>query len=297
MSSASDPQSDNPVPRVALSNSKVSKRVQTALLTSAVALTTILASSEIPIYILATAILYFAAIEVKEVFGGTSKILAVLSVIGVTITLYLLRYITHAETPFIALIAVIVGTIGVALRIKRQKPHFLDALALGWLAGPMACALWLHNESADTTKLFSPNLLALVAIPLWLGDTAAYYIGKRYGKKLLAPTISPKKTVEGAIANFLMCTASSFLIGHILNQNLDRPIPTLAILTVGTMTGILGQLGDLLESALKRSAGVKDSGTILPGHGGILDRIDSFLFAAVPASIALWLLASTSFPH
>jgi len=295
MSSASDPQSEIPAPRVAFSVNRLSKRVQTALLSGIIALAIILASSEIPIYILATAILYYAAIEVKELFGGTSKFMAVLSVLGVTVTLYLLQYITHIDTPFIALAAVIIGTIGVTLRIRRQKPHFLDALALGWLAGPMACALWLHNESADTTKIFSPNLLALVALPLWLGDAAAYYIGKKYGKKLLAPTISPKKTVEGAIANFVTCTASSFLIGHILNLNLDRPIPLVAILATGMMTGILGQLGDLLESALKRSVGIKDSGTILPGHGGILDRIDSFLFAAVPASIILWILARNSF--
>jgi phosphatidate cytidylyltransferase len=295
MPSASDPQSDSPGQRVAFSVNKVSKRVQTALLSGVIALATILASSEYPIYILAIVILYFAALEVKEVFGGTSKLMATLSVLAVTIALYLLKYITHVPTPFVALAAVIVGTIGVTLRIRRKTPHFLDALALGWLAGPMACALWLHNESADTTKIFSPNLLALVALPLWLGDAAAYYVGKRYGKKLLAPKISPKKTIEGAIANFVTCTFSSVIIGQILNQNLDRPIPTLAIVTIGMMTGVLGQLGDLLESALKRSAGVKDSGTILPGHGGILDRIDSFLFASVPASIILWVLARNSF--
>ncbi len=295
MSSASDPPSDNPTPRVAQPSNSVQQRVQTALIAGITSLLAILATSEIPIYVLAFAVLYFAALEVKEVFGGTTKLMALLSVFGVTSGLYLLRYVTHAPTPIASLFAVAVGTVGVALRIKRQKPHILDALALGWLAGPVACAVWLHNESADSTRIFSPNLLVLVALPLWLGDAAAYFVGKKYGKRLLAPSISPKKTVEGAIANFITCTSTSILIGHILNQNLVRPIPLPAILLVGAMTGILGQIGDLLESALKRSAGVKDSGSILPGHGGVLDRVDSFLFAAVPASLALWMLAQASF--
>ncbi|MFM9871929.1 MAG: phosphatidate cytidylyltransferase [Fimbriimonadaceae bacterium] len=295
MSSASDPSSDKPAPRVAQTPNSTAQRVRTALMAGVVSLAAILATSEYPIYILATVLLYFASVEIKEVFGGTSKLMAIVSAFSVTATLYLLRYITQSPTPIVSLVAVAIGTIGIALRIRRQTPHFLDALALGWLAGPIACALWLHNESADSTRIFSPNLLVLVALPIWLGDAAAYFFGRKFGKKLLAPSISPKKTIEGAIANLITCVASSLIIGQVLNQNLTLPIPIPAILIVGTLTGILGQIGDLLESALKRSSGVKDSGSILPGHGGILDRMDSFLFAAVPASFILWLLARNSF--
>ena len=279
--------------RVAPSNN-LSKRFQTAIIGGTISIVAILATSEIPIYLLTAAVAYFAAIEIKEVFGGTTKPAAVISVIGATASVYILSKFMAA--PFAALIAVGVGTIGLILRINRDKPHPLDALALGWIAGPLACILWLHSESADATRFFSPNLLALVALPLWLGDTAAYFIGKRFGKTPLAPKISPKKTVEGAIANLVTAVVASFLIGALLNNNLVSPIPQTALLAVGLITGILGQVGDLLESALKRSAGVKDSGNILPGHGGILDRIDSLLFASVPASVVLWVLAHNSFP-
>lgn len=295
MSSADDPHMRPDSVRVAsLKNNNLSLRVQTAVIGGLICLAAILATSEIPIYILTFAVAYFAAIEVKEVFGGTTKPIAVFSVVAATTIVYILSKFMAA--PFAALIAVLIGTVGLILRIRRNGPHMLDVLALGWIAGPLACTLWLHNESADSTRFFSPNLLALVALPLWLGDAAAYFIGKRFGKNLLAPKVSPNKTIEGAIANLITAVASSLIIGSILNKNLIEPIPTSALLAVGVILGTLGQIGDLLESALKRSAGVKDSGSILPGHGGILDRIDSFLFASVPASIVLWILAHNSFP-
>jgi phosphatidate cytidylyltransferase len=124
-------------------------------------------------------------------------------------------------------------------------------------------------------------ILVLFAI-VWIGDAAAYYGGRALGKHLLAPKVSPKKTVEGAIAGLF----GSILIGvaggtWVLHQ------PWLTMTFVSVLTAILGQIGDLAESVLKRSAGVKDSSSILPGHGGILDRLDSLFFAT---PIFYWLL-------
>jgi len=124
-------------------------------------------------------------------------------------------------------------------------------------------------------------LLVLFAI-VWIGDTAAYYGGRALGKHLLAPRVSPKKTVEGAIAGLIGSIAAGVAGGTWLLQQ-----PWLTMTFVSVLTAVAGQIGDLAESVLKRSAGVKDSSSILPGHGGILDRLDSLFFAA---PIFYWLL-------
>jgi phosphatidate cytidylyltransferase len=110
---------------------------------------------------------------------------------------------------------------------------------------------------------------------IWAGDAAAYYAGRALGRHKLAPTISPNKTIEGSIAGL----AGSILTGIVLGSwLLQRQIAFLAFASLAA--AIAGQLGDLAESALKRSSGVKDSSSLLPGHGGMLDRLDSLIFAA-----------------
>ena len=115
--------------------------------------------------------------------------------------------------------------------------------------------------------------LILVAACVWAGDTAAYYVGKALGKRPLHP-LSPKKTWEGTVAGLVVGTLAAMVVAL-----LGRLYPWWLALMVGLVVNAVGQLGDLLESFLKRVAGVKDSGTIFPGHGGVLDRIDSLLLA------------------
>ena len=116
-------------------------------------------------------------------------------------------------------------------------------------------------------------VLALFAI-IWVGDTAAYYGGRSFGRHLLAPKVSPRKTIEGAIAGLIGSIGAGLAGAYFLGE------PPLPFAGISAATAIAGQLGDLAESVLKRSAGVKDSSSILPGHGGILDRLDSLFFAA-----------------
>ena len=111
---------------------------------------------------------------------------------------------------------------------------------------------------------------------IWATDSGAYFIGRKFGKKKLAPTISPNKTVEGSIGG-VICALIVMLIFFFFT-NLGQEYSLIRLFLITIVLSAFGQLGDLVESALKRLYDVKDSGNILPGHGGILDRVDSWLF-------------------
>jgi phosphatidate cytidylyltransferase len=116
--------------------------------------------------------------------------------------------------------------------------------------------------------------LALLAV-IWTGDTAAFLAGKKFGRTPFAPQLSPQKTNEGAVAGLL----AGLLVALLLRRFLFADLPLRHVVATSLLVGMFGQLGDLAESMLKRAAAVKDSSNLIPGHGGVLDRIDSLLFA------------------
>lgn len=120
------------------------------------------------------------------------------------------------------------------------------------------------------------DLIFLLAVVTWAGDTAAYYGGRAFGRHLLAPAVSPKKTWEGAFAN----VGGSLVAAVIAAFTFIHKIQWTHAVILGLALSAVGQVGDLCESALKRGAHVKDSSGLLPGHGGVLDRLDSILFNA-----------------
>jgi phosphatidate cytidylyltransferase len=135
-------------------------------------------------------------------------------------------------------------------------------------------------------------LIVFILFSVWGGDIAAYYIGKNFGRHKLAPIVSPNKSWEGAVASVIASVGIALLvfyfrkgINNLFTHEPDAPILSpdhlglIEIILLGVITNVAAQFGDLFESALKRGAGVKDSGTLLPGHGGVLDRIDALLFA------------------
>lgn len=127
--------------------------------------------------------------------------------------------------------------------------------------------------------------IVLTLATTWLGDAFAYFSGRSFGKHLLAPHISPKKTWEGSVGGLLGAVATG--IGCV--PLLGLPIPLWGGAVIGIIAGIIGPLGDLAESQIKRQLGVKDVGSILPGHGGMLDRIDSILFMLpIVYYLAIW---------
>jgi phosphatidate cytidylyltransferase len=161
--------------------------------------------------------------------------------------------------------------------------------AIGYTAVPLLLLANLRQQWAGAFLIF------YLMVVVWMGDTAAYYVGRALGRHKMAPRISPGKTWEGGVASFL----GSIIVGvlvfsyarpisqallqvNLINQwqGYFAPTPPIAqIVVLSGLINIAAQLGDLVESLLKRGAGVKDSGHLLPGHGGMLDRIDALLFA------------------
>lgn len=150
----------------------------------------------------------------------------------------------------------------------------------------------LPIASSHLLKEMDPWLVFLLLAIVWLGDTAAYYVGSRFGRRKLAPVVSPKKTWEGAAACLVTALVATALWSAWRLGRMDW-----GLLAVAAVTSVAAQVGDLVESMIKRGAGVKDSGHVLPGHGGVLDRLDALLFAAPVLLIGLWALQLEAVPR
>ncbi len=158
----------------------------------------------------------------------------------------------------------------------------LATLYVGMLGGSL---IRLHNDFAAGWKL----VLFLLMV-VWLGDAGAYYVGKNFGRHKLSPRISPKKTIEGLAGGI----AISMITATIVHFTYFKELPLLHAMIAGILLSIAGVIGDLAESMWKRSAAVKDSGTLIPGHGGFLDRFDSIFFTA-PILYSYWFLVLHEF--
>jgi phosphatidate cytidylyltransferase len=176
-------------------------------------------------------------------------------------------------------------TVGVgSLLLFSHTPHEKVPAALG-IVGFGIPYFALPTASLVILQAVDPWLVVLLMAIVWIGDSAAYYVGSSIGRHKMAPRVSPKKTWEGAAASLLaglLATVAWSLI------HLERV--HLGILAVAAVTGVAAQLGDLFESMLKRGVNTKDSGTVLPGHGGVLDRVDALLWAAPVLVAGLWVL-------
>jgi phosphatidate cytidylyltransferase len=176
-----------------------------------------------------------------------------------------------SATEVILLTAMI--TIG-ALAVGRGRPG-PGVLAEAAAALFPVLYIGLPLGALAAVRLAGREAIALLAIGIIVSDSGQYYSGRAFGRNLLAPNISPKKTVEGAVGGIVLGSAAMVLGGVRLFQMASVPI--LVLMSVAVVA--VGIVGDLFESLLKRSAGVKDSSSLIPGHGGVLDRIDSWLFA------------------
>jgi phosphatidate cytidylyltransferase len=179
-----------------------------------------------------------------------------------------------------------VFVLGIAVLTLWTKRPLVEALpaagisasGLILIAFPLSYAISLHG-----LRLQGPALLLFAMVIIWVGDTAAYFVGRSIGKYKLAPYLSPNKTWEGTVASLV----GSLIVAVVFARYMTIPLPHL--LGMAAVGNVAGQAGDLMESAYKRSAGIKDSGSILPGHGGVLDRIDA-LILAIPVVWYYWVL-------
>ena len=183
--------------------------------------------------------------------------------------------LSEAFSIELILIVFVVGATGIILFGRQSVEESLGGLsvssaALIFLVLPLSAVVRLDGIGTGGRKLL---LFTLVLV--WVGDTAAYFVGRSVGRWRMAPSLSPKKTWEGAVANLV----GSVLVA-VVAQRWITEVPVRHLITMAILANIAGQAGDLLESAYKRSAGMKDSGTLLPGHGGMLDRIDALVLAA-----------------
>jgi phosphatidate cytidylyltransferase len=150
--------------------------------------------------------------------------------------------------------------------MERAATTLLAVMYVGWLLG---FGILLHHTSP-----LGDELVLFVVGVTWIGETAAYLVGSTLGRHKLAPITSPRKTVEGALAQVVASVGAGAALGSWLLPACGDALA----LGGGALLGVIGQFGDLAESAVKRSAGTKDTGGLIPGHGGVLDRIDSLLF-------------------
>lgn len=160
-------------------------------------------------------------------------------------------------------------------------------LGLCYITGPLSALVHLYWQ-AETPVGGEPGLtpVLLLIASIWINDTMAYLVGSMIGRTPLSP-VSPKKTWEGTLGGALLAVA---LVGGFTWWKFS-PVHPLTAVGIPALAASLGTLGDLYESKLKRRAGVKDSGSFMPGHGGFLDRFDSLLFASLPVWLLLWLMA------
>ncbi|KPM31844.1 Phosphatidate cytidylyltransferase [Croceitalea dokdonensis DOKDO 023] len=186
-------------------------------------------------------------------------------------------YLIHDELPVLILLAITL-IIDIALLFflfsKKKKPFstiHLYLIGIFYISGGFIFLTMIPYNDNEFAKL----LIAGIFVLIWVSDTFAYAVGRTIGKTKLFPSVSPKKTIEGSLGGLIFALIAAYLLSMIESKiNIAQWIGLAVIIVV------MGAFGDLLQSKFKRMAGVKDSGAILPGHGGIWDRLDSLIFAA-----------------
>lgn len=205
-----------------------------------------------------------------------------------------------------AIVAFILCSFCVAVLRRDPIPGLIDwgltvALTL-YLVLPLATFIGLRQLEGVSTRAWTNRVVsffgfgttgrglawfAMTLAAVWISDTAAYLVGRQWGKTKLIPLVSPGKTRVGAMSAVAGGALGAFVFAYIFGT----PISWYLAVSIGVILSVAGQLGDLAESLIKRSLDVKDMGNLIPGHGGILDRIDALLFAMPVAYGVAWLLA------
>lgn len=254
-------------------------------------------------WILAAVLAVLAALGASELMGlGRARGWRPFPWIGVTaaVTLVAAAFWTGsfeawARLAWVVLLLAFFSAFVAAVFLRGPSRDPLPAVGVTVLApvyvgAPLAFALFLrqHPQAGWASPGWEGTfLLFFPLVVTWIGDSAAYFGGRAFGRRKLLPSVSPAKTVEGGAAGLVGATAAGGALALLVPYlGGGLPLTAAAAAVLGLLIGAVAQVGDLAESLLKREAGVKDSGRILPGHGGVLDRFDAILFT-VPFTYAL----------
>jgi phosphatidate cytidylyltransferase len=240
-----------------------------------------------PIYFAALAMIA-VVLGLVEYYGITDRVGArtnrVPGIVAAVLTLVAF-YQERLEwvAPVVSALVIVELTIQLFVHARQAEPDLRGALAAA--AAPVFGVLYVAVLGGYLIALrvlpdggiqLSAKLLSLFFLIVFAGDTGAYYVGRSLGKKKLAPRISPGKTVEGSVGG-LLANVVAVVVAHF---TFFPELPLVSAVPLAVLMGVLGQIGDLCDSMLKRGAQIKDAAQIIPGHGGVLDRLDSILFNA-----------------
>ncbi|CAL2094823.1 phosphatidate cytidylyltransferase [Tenacibaculum sp. 190524A05c] len=222
-------------------------------------------------------ITFFGAVclwEFSKIIKIQNAILPVVSMVGLIVLNYL--KILDSDKIIYLLLFCLVHSVYLIIDLYKknyyERNHLLKSFTtISYLVLPFLFLAFLPFLNGD----YQPKIIICVILIIWTNDSFAYIVGKNFGRTKLFERISPKKTIEGFIGGFLFSVFAGFLIGRY-----SEILTIQNWLIIAIITSVLGTYGDLVESKFKRQANVKDSGTIMPGHGGLLDRLDSLFFLA-----------------
>ena len=243
----------------------------------------ILILSEYVIYPIALALVALMAVfEFLRVFGIHKKPMLAVPAYIIALVLPLCSYLVKNVVDHMPYILVSAGIIFAYMLYAMVVAVFSrGAVTISTVAETFFAVTYvvISFTGLCLIRYFSQGMwhLGLVFIGAWVCDCGAYIVGSLFGRHKLIPNISPKKTVEGAIGGIVLTIAASLLYGHLLHIFSAVNVNYLILAIAGLILSVVGQLGDLIASLIKREHGVKDYGSILPGHGGIMDRFDSVL--------------------
>jgi phosphatidate cytidylyltransferase len=229
------------------------------------------------------------ALGARELFRMVAPLHRALCVWGVIASVAVFALIAvESWSRYLAPGVVAITCLGMLVVLAAPEPMETAANRVGWaIAGPLYCGALFGALAQLFQREHGGSWVMLALFCAFWSDTAAYFVGRKFGKHRLSAVVSPKKSIEGSIGGLLGGVAGG-LVAHFW---LLPELSLLAAIVLSLVATAFGQAGDLCESLIKRSAGVKDSGAILPGHGGVLDRTDAMLFCSAVIWLYLDLLA------
>jgi phosphatidate cytidylyltransferase len=253
------------------------RRTLTALLLLVV-LVPVIYLGGVPYFVLVGAFVSISAREYCKMFQLKGYEPLQLLTVGAVLLILAARGFVPAAAPVILTISILAAMALHLFRFERGRDQAAADLAVA--VGGFVYLGWIGAYLLDL-RMLPDGLwwLAIVLITVWLADSAAYFVGVRVGRHKMSARLSPRKSWEGYGAGVLVGTAAAVLLGRLMSQSGVLVLGTWQAAGLGLLLSSLTTLGDLGESLFKRFAGVKDSGALLPGHGGAFDRIDSLIWA------------------